>query len=83
MKDKFRLLRRQVIYDLKNGSLLQYKKIITFLLLIIILFLFFNNKVYSYKEISRNSVIGFWDYLIYIFRGKEVAWKLFNVITGR
>ena len=72
MKDKFRLLRRQVIYDLKNGILLQYKKIITFLLLIIILFLFFNNKVYSYKEISHNSVIGFWDYLIYIFRGKEV-----------
>ena len=30
MKDKFRLLRRQVIYDLKNGILLQYKKIITF-----------------------------------------------------
>lgn len=72
MKNKFRLLRRQVIYDLKNGILLQYKKIVTFLLLIIILFLSFNNKVYSYKEISHNSVIGFWDYLIYIFRGKEV-----------
>lgn len=72
MKDKIILLRRQFTYDIKNGIVLQYKKILAFVLLVTLIFLFFNNKVHSYKMISQNSVIGFWDYIIYIFRGKEV-----------
>lgn len=71
MKNKRTLLKRQIIYDLKHGIVLQYKKFLLFVLLITVLFLFFGRKVSTHILISKDDIIGFWDYMVYLFKGKE------------
>lgn len=71
MKDKIMLLKHQIAYDIQYGIVLQYKKFLFFMLIIVCLFLLFNRRVSECPLISEDSIAGFWDYLIYLFRGKE------------
>lgn len=79
MRYKYVLLKRQIAYDLKNGIAYQYKKYLFFILIIMFLFLLLNRKVSSYNLNLDNTVIGFWDYLIYLYRGKEVIGSMSQV----
>lgn len=76
MKDNNILIRRQIAYDIRQGILLQYKKHLIFAAIIVFLFALFYRRVRSYDFIPEDSMVGFWDYLIYLFRGKEVIGSL-------
>lgn len=76
MRNNYVLLKRLIVYDIRNGIIFRYNKLLVFVLIITILFLFFNRKVSSYNLITRDNIIGFWDYFIYLFRGKEVIGSL-------
>lgn len=79
MRDKFVLLRHQIAYDVRNGIKLQYKKFLFFVLIIVFLFLLFNRKVSDCILIPEGNHAGFWDYFVYLFRGKEKIGSLSHV----
>jgi len=71
MKNKIKLLKRQIIYDMKIILSFQHKRHLIFIIIIVFLFMLFHRKVNGYTAILEDDGIGFWDYLIYIFCGKN------------
>lgn len=61
------LFKRQLIHDIKNGIVRRYKVYVLFMILLSVVLVFWDKRIALYTT----DKAGLFDYLIYIFSGKE------------
>ena len=79
MRNRSRIIKKQLKYDVKNGIINQYKKFIIFTGIIVLFCLMYDQTVVNSSFIQSGTVPGFLDYITLFFRGKEELYHLSQI----